>query len=72
MHTCGYITFLVLVFMASLRGGSGNPWLDMACHGFAKTLPDSAAFILILVWVIGEVSFEHITSAAVFMFGGCG
>ena len=53
-HTCGYIVFLVLVFMASLRGGSGNPWLDIACHGFSQTMPYSAVFVLIFIWVLGE------------------
>lgn len=53
-HTCAYMVFLVLMFIASLRKGSGNPFLDMACHGFEKTLPDSAVFVLILIWVLGK------------------
>ena len=53
-HTCTYMVFLILVIMATLRGGSGNPWLDMACRGFTDTLPDSIVIILILIWVVGE------------------
>ena len=52
-HTCAYIVFLALVFMATTRGGSGNPWLDMACVGVSGALPDSAVFIMILIWVLG-------------------
>ncbi|ELU14059.1 hypothetical protein CAPTEDRAFT_173024 [Capitella teleta] len=57
-HTCSYMMFLILVFMATTRGGSGNPWLDMACQGVHDTLPDSAVFTMIFFWVIGMFVHE--------------
>ena len=58
-HTCSYMVFLVFMFMGSLRKGSGNPLMDIACHGFEETLPDSIVFLLILIWVLGK-SESHI------------
>ena len=57
-HTCAYIVFLVLIFVACLRGSSANlsanPFLDTACLGVYEAMPDSVVFILILVWVLGK------------------
>ena len=54
-HTCSYIVFLVLVFIATNREGSGNPWLDIACTSVTKSLPYSIAVILIFIWVLGNL-----------------
>ena len=55
-HTCAYIVFLMFIFMATTRGGSGTPMLDLACKGVSGSLPDSVVYTLILVWVLGKAN----------------
>ncbi|KAK2170903.1 hypothetical protein NP493_1128g00031 [Ridgeia piscesae] len=57
-HSGAYIFFLCLVFTATSRQGSGSPWLDIACKGIVKSLPDSVVYILILIFVIGMLLHE--------------
>lgn len=56
-HTCSYIIFLILVFIATNRDGSGNPFLDASCSNCLCSVK-SIVSLLIFIWVLGMFFHE--------------